>query len=185
MFHGSEDMVWTNTNKMFLGLEDIIQKNTHWHFQPSLWPYHNFPQDSPAYDAVLSNQVWLQTDQKFRRYNRNSYIWSYKPLLWPWLWTQWTNFSAWHSGLRCCITIPGLVTKCSVVQKILSRQTFPNILNLCCDFDLECSNPFFFHKMLWFTMMYHQTKYCKRISSSEETVIFRSYEPSLWPWPRS
>ena len=33
-----------------------------------------FPQDTPAYDAVLSNQVWLQTKQQFRRYNRNSNI---------------------------------------------------------------------------------------------------------------
>ena len=66
-------------------------------------------------------------------------LWLYKPLLWPWHWTQWTNFSAWHSG--CCITIPGLVTKCSVVQKISSRQTVTNSLNFCCD--LECSNPIF------------------------------------------
>ena len=33
-----------------------------------------FQQDSLAYDAVLSNQVWLQTDQQFRIYNRNSHI---------------------------------------------------------------------------------------------------------------
>ena len=33
-----------------------------------------FQQDTLAYDAVLLNQVWLQTDQQFRRYNRNSHI---------------------------------------------------------------------------------------------------------------
>ena len=33
-----------------------------------------FPQDTPAYDAVLSNQVWLQTDQQFRRYSKKSYF---------------------------------------------------------------------------------------------------------------
>ena len=33
-----------------------------------------FPLDTPAYDAVLSKQVWLQTDQQFRRYNRSSRI---------------------------------------------------------------------------------------------------------------
>ena len=33
-----------------------------------------FLQDTPAYDAVLSNQVWLQTDQQFRRYNTDSHI---------------------------------------------------------------------------------------------------------------
>ena len=31
-----------------------------------------FPQNTPACDAALSNQVWLQTDQQFRQYNRNS-----------------------------------------------------------------------------------------------------------------
>ena len=70
-------------------------------------------------------------------------FWLYKPSLWPWYWTQWTNFSAWHSGLWCCINIPGLVTKCSVVQKISSGQTFPDILYLRCDLDIECSNPIF------------------------------------------
>ena len=40
-------------------------------------------------------------------------------------------------------TIPSLVTKWSAVQKISSRQTFTNILNLRCDLDLECSNPSF------------------------------------------
>ena len=33
-----------------------------------------FPQDTPAYDVVLSNHVWLQTNQQFRRYNRKSYF---------------------------------------------------------------------------------------------------------------
>ena len=70
-------------------------------------------------------------------------FWLHKPLLWPWLWTHWTNFSAWYSGLWCCTTIPGLVTKCSVVQKISSRQTFTDILNLHCDLGLERSNPIF------------------------------------------
>ena len=33
-----------------------------------------FPQETTAYDDVLSSQVWSQTDQQFRRYNRNSHI---------------------------------------------------------------------------------------------------------------
>ena len=33
-----------------------------------------FPQNTRAYDAVLANQVWLQTNEQFRRYNRNSHI---------------------------------------------------------------------------------------------------------------
>ena len=52
-------------------------------------------------------------------------------------------FSAWHSGSWCCITIPSLVTKCSAVQKISSGQRLTDILNFCCDLDLEYSNPIF------------------------------------------
>ena len=33
-----------------------------------------FPQDTQAYDAVLSYHVWLQTDQQFRRYSKTSNI---------------------------------------------------------------------------------------------------------------
>ena len=33
-----------------------------------------FPQDTLAYNAVLSNQVWLKTDQQFRKYSQNSHI---------------------------------------------------------------------------------------------------------------
>ena len=67
-------------------------------------------------------------------------FWLYKPSLWPWHWTKWTNISPCHFCLWCPITIPGLVTKCSVAQKISSGQPFNNILNLRCDLDLERSN---------------------------------------------
>ena len=67
-------------------------------------------------------------------------FWLYKPSLWLWHSTQWTIFSARLSGLWCCVIIPGLATKCSVVQKISSGQTFTNILNLRCDLDLEHNN---------------------------------------------
>ena len=77
----------------------------------------------------------------------------YKLLLWPWHWTQWTNFSAWHSGLWCCITIPGLATKCSMVQKILSRQTFTNIVTFAVTFTLSVIIPFFY-RTLWIMMLY-------------------------------
>ena len=41
------------------------------------------------------------------------------------------------------MTIPGLVTKCSVVKKVSSRQTFTVILNPHCDLDLGHSKPIF------------------------------------------
>ena len=73
-------------------------------------------------------------------------FWLYKPSVWPWHWRQQINFSEWHSGSWCCITISSLVSKWSVLQKILSGQTFTNILNLHCDLDLECSNKIFAQK---------------------------------------
>ena len=97
-------------------------------------------------------------------------FWSYKSSLWPWHWKQWTNFYAWHSGFWCCISIPGLATKCSVVWKITSGRTFTNI------------NPIFPQ----LTMLYYQTKFgCKWTSSLEDIVnivMFWLYKPSLWPW---
>ena len=39
------------------------------------WSNPIFQQDTLAYDAVLfALQIWLQRDQQFRRYNRNSNI---------------------------------------------------------------------------------------------------------------
>ena len=105
-------------------------------------------------------------------------FWLYKPLLWPWHWTQWTNFSAWHSGLWCCTTIPGLATKCSVILKILSRQTFTNILNLHCDLDLESSITIFQQDSLAYELYYQTRSGCKWTSSSEDIakiVIFWLY----------
>ena len=98
-------------------------------------------------------------------------FWWYKPLLWPWHWTQWTSFSARHSGLWCCITIPGLVTKSSVVQKILSRQTFTNILNLHCDLDLERSNPIFSQDTLWYQVWLQTDQQFRRYSKNSDILI--------------
>ena len=85
-----------------------------------------FPQDTQAYDAVLSNQVSLLTDRLLRRNKRNNNIFFY--------------YISPHCDLKlntvnqffCMILLLtmlhiGLVTKCSVVQKILSGQTFTTI----------------------------------------------------------
>ena len=61
MFSGSEVIMWTNMLNLCCDL-DLEHSNT------------IFPQDTPAFDAVLSNQVWLQTDQKFRRHSKSNYI---------------------------------------------------------------------------------------------------------------
>ena len=58
-------------------------------------------------------------------------------------------------------------------EDIIRKNT--NILNLCCDLDLdqwfECSHPIFIHRTLQLVIMYHQSKYgCKQISRLDDIV---------------
>ena len=61
--------------------------------------------------------------------------------------------------------------------------TNSDILTLCCDLDLECSNPIFFHRTLQLIMQCYQTKFgCKWNCSLEdiiEIVIFCLSKPML------
>ena len=133
-------------NRVFGSLEDIIWIN--WPF----WPFfvtltlnaviHFSPQDALAYDSLSSDQVWLAKNQQVRKYSTQSHIliiWALAVTLT--LKTASSFCSVWHSGSFSCITIPSLVTKCFVVQKISSGQIFTESFTLCCDFDLQCSNP--------------------------------------------
>ena len=64
--NNSENIIWTG--QTFTDISnlccDLDLESSHPIFQ----------QDTLAYDALLSNQVWLQTDQQFRRYSRNNHI---------------------------------------------------------------------------------------------------------------
>ena len=51
-----------------------------------------FPQDTPAYDAVLSNQVGCKLTSTLEGTTEIVIFGCYKLSLWPWHWTQWTNF---------------------------------------------------------------------------------------------
>ena len=76
----------------------------------------------------------------------------------------------WLMMLHKVINTPSLVTKCSVVQKISSGQTFTNILTLCCDLDLECSNAIFPQDTPAYGV-YYQIKFgCKQTNSLEDIV---------------
>ena len=111
-------------------------------------------------------------------------FWLYKPSLWPWNWTQWTNFSAWHSGLWCCIhTRFGDQMFCGS-EDIRTNihchfKTFAVTLTLNTVIR-------FFHRTLQVMMLYYQNMFgCKQTSSLEdivEIVIFWLYKPSLWRW---
>ena len=102
-----------------------------------------FPQDTPAYDAVLTNQVWLQTEQQFRRYNRHSHLLIISDLAVALTLNTVNQFFCMALWLIMPHNHTRFGHKCSVVQKISSKQTFTNILNLRCDRDLQCSNPIF------------------------------------------
>ena len=58
-----------------------------------------FPQDTPAYDAELSNQVWLQMDQQFSRYGKKSYFDYVNPHCDLDIEDSEPFFSAWHINL--------------------------------------------------------------------------------------
>ena len=129
MFGGLEDIIWTNIDILILYFD--------------LDPECRHSQDTLAYDDVSSDQIRLPRNQQFgkdRRKGHTMIIWALAVDL-----KDSPHFfsSAWHSGSWCCITIPNLVTKCSVTQMTLPRQTFIDILNLHCDLDLKHSNPIF------------------------------------------
>ena len=65
--------------KRFSESEDMIRTNIHWHFEILLWPcpwtqQSTFSINTLAYDNVLSDQVWWQKDQQFKRCSRNHHI---------------------------------------------------------------------------------------------------------------
>ena len=140
-------------NKMFCNSEDNYHLDKHsltfWTFTVTFTlnaVIQFFSQDMLAYDDISSDQIRLQRNQQLKKYSRKSHIliiWALAVTLTLKIATATTKSFLWHSGSWCCITIPNFVTKCSVIQKISSGQTFTDILNLHCDLDLEHSNPIF------------------------------------------
>ena len=61
-----------------------------------------------------------------------------------------------HSG-SCCIIILSLAAKAYTVQMISSGKTFNEVVNFCCDPDLNTAKQSFY-KALRFMMLYHQSK---------------------------
>ena len=136
-----EDIIWTNINILTLTATVTLNAGTN--------PF--FSQDILAHDNVSSDQVRLPRKQQFMRKSHILIIWILTVTLTLKIATTTTQNSARHSGSWCCIIIPNLLTKCSVIQKISSEQTFNDILNLRCDLDLKRSNPIFStgHSGLW------------------------------------
>ena len=136
-------------NKMFGGLENVIRTNTEiltLHYDLDLdavmllfFTRHSGLLWCTIRFSLVAEESTVQTDSRV-------IFSSYELLLWPWPWWQQTFFFFLHDTLAndaASTSISSLVTKCSEVQKISSRQIFTDILNLCCDLDLEHSDPHF------------------------------------------
>ena len=70
-----------------------------------------------------------------------------------------------------------------------SKLTLTETFNLCCDTDLEHSNPIFPLDTSLLMMIYTQIEFgFKRLTGLElmkdivETLLFWLYRPTLWPW---
>ena len=136
-----------------------------------------FPHDTLAYDAVLSNKVWLQIDQQFRRYSKNNHILIIQAL------TVTSILKIVNQSFRMthCLMIIHHLTKFG--KKWLSgsgdtEQTQSDTLTLstfAVTLTLNAIIPFF-HRTLPLMMLYYQTKFgCKLIScfqATTEIVIF-------------
>ena len=145
-----------------------------------------FPHDALAYDNLSSDHVWLPKNQQFRRYSSQSNILIIWALAVTLTLKTANNFCfAWHSGSFCSITIPSLVTKCFVVQKITPDKYSLTFLTFGVTLTLSAVIQFF-RRTLWLIMLYYHSEFgCNRTSSLEdivEIVIFWLYKPSLWPW---
>ena len=92
------------------------------------------------------------------------------------------QISAAHCRSWCWITIQSLVTKYSAVQKTSAGQSFIDILNLCCNLDLESSNPIF-SQNTGLECCTIKPKFVQQLKYMVETIIFWLYKPLLWLWP--
>ena len=144
-------MLHDNTNfgsKSFSGSEDITWTNIHWHFEILLWPcpwtqQSTFSTNTLAYDNVLSDQVWWQKDQQFKRCSRNHHI-----LI---IWALAVTLALTIANQSFCMTLWLIMMyhNTRFGNKMFGGLedtiwTNINILTLSCDLDPECSNPFFF-----------------------------------------
>ena len=62
-----------------------------------------------------------------------------------------------------------------MVQRILPGQIVIDILNLCCDLDLGCNNPFFFSQDTQLMMLCFQTKFTLPMNRQFRRYSRKSY----------
>ena len=127
-----------------------------------------FSQDNPPYDNVLSNQVWLQMYQQFKRSSRNSHI-----------------LIIWALAVTFTLKIATTTTKLMTLWLMMLYHHTKSGNKMFCDSEIFkhsltfwiynvtlTSNTVlpFFHRTLQ-RMLYYQIKFgCKLTSSSEDTT---------------
>ena len=135
MFGGLEDIIWANINILILCCNLDLECSNPTFVHMTLWlmmMYHQTKFDCQGINSsenIVQRVIFL-------------IIWALNVTLTLKIATT-TKNSAQHSSSLCCIIIPNLVTKCSVIQKISSRQTFTDTMNRCCDLEFKRSNPIF------------------------------------------
>ena len=135
-------------------------------------------------DDVSPDQIWLLRNRQFRKCSTKSHVLIIWAIAVTFTLKIATTKCLHNSGSWCCITIPNLVTKCSMIQKISSAHSL-TFWTFIVTLTLKTVIPLF-HRTILLMMLYYQTKFgCKPTSSLEATteiVIVWLYKPSLWPW---
>ena len=104
----------------------------HWKFEPLLWPWRS-TQQSNIYKTLQLLMMYHQTKFISKRISNSEETAE-----------SYFNYISLHSDLddsKPCFTTQSLITKGSAVQKILTGQTFTDIVILWCDLDHDQSNP--------------------------------------------
>ena len=136
--------------RRFSSWGDIIKMNIHWDSEPfcDLDLDHNKAIQSFHKTTLHLMMMCHQTKFSCKKFSSSDNILKSHVLIILSLTVTLTlkreNQSFWSTIWLIMIHhIPSLVVKGSAFQKISSGQTFTDILNLCCDLDLECRNPIF------------------------------------------
>ena len=97
-------------------------------FHNTLWLVTMHHQTKGGNERIISSEN-VETDV----------FWLHDCSLWSWPWRQ-QSFSKRHSSSRWSTPTQSLATRGLIAQKVLSGQTFNEVLSLCYDLDLRHSN---------------------------------------------
>ena len=132
MFGSLENIIWIDINILILRCDLDLECSS---------PI--FRQDALAYDSLSSDQVWLPKIQQFRRYSSQSHnliIWALAVILTLKITDIFFRMTLWLILLHHHTKF-GNKMFCGSDDNI--RQIFTDIVNICCDLDLNAVIQFF------------------------------------------